>query len=90
MSNLYSRRVAQVPRACQAPDTTKRRRVEETEPKVVPPDSVKQEDDGSVIITKVELVPTSSGRERFGARTKAWRKHSLDNLTIQAFIRYVV
>lgn len=69
---------------------TKRRRVEEPEPKVVLPDSVKQEDDGTVTITKVELVPTSSGRERFEAGTKAWRKHPLDDPTIETFMRCAV
>ena len=69
--------------------STKRRRVEEPEPKVVPHDSIKQEEDGTVTITKVELDPTSSGRERFGAGTKTWKKHPLEDPTIQKFIRYV-
>lgn len=51
---------------------------------------MEQEDDRTVTITKVELVPTSSGRERFGAGTKVWSKHPLDDPTIQTFMRYAV
>jgi len=50
----------------------------------------KQEEDGTVAITKVELVPTSSGRKRFGAGTKTWKKHPLEDPTMQKFITFYI
>ena len=57
------------------------------EPKVVNPESVKQEDDGTVTITKMEIRPTSSGRERFGSGTKMWTKYPLDTPVLSRFSR---
>lgn len=57
-------------------------------PEVRPSNTVKEEDDGSVTITKVEIKPTSSGRERFGSGTKNWGKYPLDTPCLEAFSRY--
>ena len=54
-----------------------RRTKEKAEPKVYS-ETVKQEEDGSVTIKKMEICPPSSGRERFGSGTKTWPKHPVD------------
>ena len=41
-------------------------------------DSVKEGEDGSVVITRVDFIPTSSGRERYGSGTATWPKYNLD------------
>ena len=43
-----------------------------------PKKTVKHEEDGSVHITKVEIKPKSSGRERFGERTRNWKRFPLN------------
>ena len=67
---------------------TTRRKAEE---KTTLPNSattVKESDDGNVYITRVDVRPSSSGRERFGAGTKLWPKFSLED-GLDCFERYV-
>ena len=54
-----------------------RRSKEKPQPKVYS-ETVKQEDDGTVSIKKMEIRPSSSGRERFGSGTKTWPKHPIE------------
>ena len=51
------------------------------------PETVKQEDDGTVTIQRMEVRPTSSGRERFGSGTKTWKKYPLDAPALARFSR---
>ena len=55
--------------------------------KEVHEDSVKEEEDGSLSITRVEFNPTSSGREHFGVRTTTWPKFILNEPVLQEFYR---
>ena len=67
---------------------TTRRKAEE---KTTLPNSattVKESDDGNVHITRVDVRPSSSGRERFGVGTKLWPKFSLEE-GLDDFQRYV-
>ena len=69
-------------------DPTRRNKErEEPKPKAVNQDTVKQEDDGTVTISKMEILPFSSGRERFGAGTKAWGKFPIESPGLQRFSR---
>ena len=45
----------------------------------VNPETIKEDNDGSLKITRVDFVPTSSGRERFGQGTAMWPKYSLSS-----------
>ena len=64
------------------------RRNKEKEPKqAITHDTVIQEDDGTVTISKMEIMPSSSGRERFGSGTKTWGKFSTDSPALQRFSR---
>ena len=42
-------------------------------------------DDGTVTITKVDIKPTSSGRERFGTGTNTWPKFLSDSPALERF-----
>ena len=50
-------------------------------------DSVKEGADGDVVITRVDFIPTSSGRERYGSGTATWPKYSLDEPVLMNFCR---
>ena len=50
-----------------------------------PSKTVEQSGDGTVHITKVEIKPKSSGRERFGEGTRNWQKFPLDTPCLQKF-----
>ena len=50
-------------------------------------ETVKQEEDGSVTITKVDIKPKSSGREHFGSGTKNWSKFDEDTPVLKRFSR---
>ena len=57
---------------------TKRNSSKKEEPVEVPNNTVKQEDDGMVTITNVQIKATSAGRERFGTGTLKWEIFPLD------------
>ena len=51
-------------------------------------DSVKEDKDGSATITRVDFIPISSGRERYGSGMATWPKFSLDDeLILKNFCR---
>jgi hypothetical protein len=66
---------------------TKRNSSKKEEPVQVPNNMVKQEDDGTVTITKVEVKATSAGRERFGTGTIKCGKFPLDQPCLKRFSR---
>lgn len=66
---------------------TRRMKEKEKPKQAVNQDTVKQEDDGTVTISKMEIMPASSGRERFGSRTKTWGKFPIDSPALERFSR---
>ena len=64
-----------------------RRKKEEVAAEARTLETVKQEEDGTVSITRVEIRPQSAGREKFGQGTKIWPKHPLDAAQLQQFSR---
>lgn len=65
---------------------TKRRKESLHQPdEETPVDTVKQEVDGTVTIANMDIRATSSGRERFGAGTKAWGKFPLTTPALERF-----
>ena len=62
----------------QNPTTMLKNRVEQT-PAAKKQETVKQEPDGTVTISKMEIRAASSGREWFSSGTKSWKKVALDS-----------
>ena len=50
-------------------------------------ETVKHEDDGTVTITRMEIQPSSHGRERFGSGTKNWGKFHSDTPALRRFLK---
>ena len=65
-----------------------RRRKEKEEPQAEKDskvETVKQDEDGTIIIAKMDIRPSSSGRERFGTGTKSWTKFPTETPALQRF-----
>lgn len=60
---------------------------EPTQAVIINSETVKQEADGTVTVSKMEILPTSSGRERFGSGTKNWSKFPVDSPALERFSR---
>ena len=66
--------------------TPTRRNGHKAEPQTVEKvETVAPQDDGTVTITKMEIKPSSSGRERFGTGTKTWPKFPTNSPALQRF-----
>ena len=50
-------------------------------------ETVKHEDDGTITITRMEIQPSSHGRERFGSGTKNWKKFPVDTPALQRVLK---
>ena len=60
--------------------TRRQQKEEKQKTEKVEVERVKHENDGSVTVTKVNIIPFSSGRERFRKGTKSWATSTLIHL----------